>query len=61
MATPIRMATDLRTDQAQKLTTLIRSAKAIAFVDLPVLEDPDEPMAPLLLDPKATEEVKEKY
>jgi len=55
------METDLGIDKAKKLITLFRTAETIAFVDLPVLQESDDPRAPLMLTPKATEEVKEKF
>lgn len=53
--------TDLGIDKAKKLITLFRTAETVAFVDLPVLLDPGNPVAPLLLAPEAKEAVKEKF
>ena len=53
--------TDLSIDKAKKLIPLYRTAENIIFVELPVVHNPDDLFAPLLLDPKAKEEVKAKY
>jgi LCP family protein required for cell wall assembly len=55
------METDLDLDKAKKMIPMFRAAKTVAFVDLPVQAEPDDPFAPLLLDPKAKEEMKEKF
>lgn len=53
------METDLGLDQAEQMIALFRSAKTVSFVDLPLQIQADDPFAPLLLDPKAMEIVKE--
>jgi hypothetical protein len=55
------METDLGIEKAKKLFTLSRTAKTIAFVDVPILLAYDEPFAPLSLAPEAKEEMKEKF
>lgn len=53
--------TDLGMEKAKKLVTLFGTAKTIAFVDVPMLRHSDDPFLPLSLDPKAKEEMKEKF
>lgn len=53
--------TDLDIDKAKKLITLFSATETVAFVDLPVLQESNEPVAPLQLAPKAEKEVKEKF
>ncbi|WP_227019648.1 M56 family metallopeptidase [Sinanaerobacter chloroacetimidivorans] len=55
------METDLGIEKAKKLFTLSRTAKTIAFVDVPILQDSEDPLAPLLLAPEAKDQVKEKF
>ncbi len=55
------MDTDLGIDKSKKLITLFRAAETIAFADLPVLQESDDPWAPLMLTPEAKEEMKAKF
>lgn len=55
------METDLGIDKAKNLVELFRTAKTITFVDVPIQQNSDDPLAPFLLAPEAKEEMKAKF
>jgi LCP family protein required for cell wall assembly len=56
-----RMETDLDIKGAKNLISLFLTGKTIAFVDLPVVQASDDPLALLFLAPEAEDALKEKF